>query len=302
MVFIFGISANADEYTRKIKSGTNPPSLVAYFVQTSAHVGEVAVLCLKYTLPAGGHLPSKLSIHGAENLTVLNRKTEPGKITLEVLVDKLGSLKTGPISLPYLDRNGKQHELTAKEVSLKIMTNLGKGRDIQLRPIQDIIPSRPVWVGYLIWGALLGGVLISASALFFYYKNRATKRVGISPEEPPYVWVKKEIVKLQLEELFEKGQVKEFYFRFSEILRKYLERLRGFPAAELTTEEITRSVSMDQDRKILPVLRHADLVKFADTVPTKARKDKEVELVLAYVKETTPNQETMNSEEVRVSC
>ena len=66
----------------------------------------------------------------------------------------------------------------------------------------------------------------------------------------------------------------------------YLERLRGFPAAESTTEEIARYVREEPDRALLPLLRAADLVKFADTRPSPARKEEDVRAVRDYIRVT----------------
>ena len=97
---------------------------------------------------------------------------------------------------------------------------------------------------------------------------------------------KREIDELESQGLFEKGYVKEFYFRFSEIMRRYLESLRGFPAAEYTTQEIALSIHKPQDRQLLPLLQRADLVKFADLAPTPDRKGDEIKEALSYIRET----------------
>ena len=103
---------------------------------------------------------------------------------------------------------------------------------------------------------------------------------------PPHIAAEQEIHELASQKIFEKGRIKEFYFRFSEILRRYLEALRGFPAAEYTTQEITLSIQAPEDRQILPLLQDADLVKFADLNPTPAKKNDEIEQALAYIRKT----------------
>ncbi|MDB4444126.1 hypothetical protein N9174_02160 [bacterium] len=99
---------------------------------------------------------------------------------------------------------------------------------------------------------------------------------------------KKDIDRLEAQRLFEKGLVKEFYFGFSEILRRYMESLRHFPAAEFTTEEIAHHADNEQDRKLLPLLRQADLIKFADVIPTPAGKEEDVKTAISYIQETSP--------------
>jgi hypothetical protein len=108
-------------------------------------------------------------------------------------------------------------------------------------------------------------------------------------KNPPHIQAEKEIDQLLAGELFEKGEVKTFYFIFSEILRRYMESIRNFPAAEMTTEEIVRHVgNTSQDQEILPLLRQADLIKFADTVPTPDRKLRDVEAARSYIRQTRP--------------
>ena len=131
--------------------------------------------------------------------------------------------------------------------------------------------------------------------LRYHQRSPNTIKSPAMSQDPPHVWAKKEIEHLEAQRLFEKGQAKAFYFRFSEIIRKYLESLRGFPAAEFTTEEISSSINYEQDRKLLPLLRQADLVKFADATPTPARKEEEVKAALTYIHETSPDPEAGDS-------
>ncbi|MDB4264998.1 hypothetical protein N9893_02930, partial [bacterium] len=74
---------------------------------------------------------------------------------------------------------------------------------------------------------------------------------------------------------------------YSEILRRYLEAIRDFPAAEFTTEEIARHIRDDQDRQLIALLQQADLVKFADRVPTPARKEEDIKAALAYIRQSS---------------
>ena len=69
-------------------------------------------------------------------------------------------------------------------------------------------------------------------------------------------------------------------------MRRYLESLRNFPAAEYTTEEIASCIREEKDRGLLSLLRQADLVKFAHNVPSPARKEDEIKTALSYIDET----------------
>jgi len=272
------------------------PGLTASLDRDSARVGSKVILTLSYRLPAGAGFSDIPEIKGLEDLTHMDREMGPDEIRLTLLVDQLGSWKTGPISMSYLDKDGKAQVLTTDPVSLTVLSNLGgKPEEAELRPIQGIIPITPLWWKYVLWVAGIAGLLLVVFGLLWWYHKRRRKELSAMAQDPAHVWAKKEIEHLEAQGLFEKGQAKAFYFRFSEIVRRYLEAIRGFPAAEFTTEEITSCIDNEQDRKLLPLLRQADLVKFADTIPTPARKEEEVNTALAYIHETSPGPEAGNS-------
>jgi hypothetical protein len=223
---------------------------------------------------------------------------EPDRIRIKLLVDRLGAWNSEPLGLSYVDKEQKVQTLKTHPVSLHVLSNLGeRPQDAQLRPIQDIIPVKARWANYFLWGVGSTCIILIILGVLQWVRKR---RIGnISPEalDPPHIWAHKEIQQLEARRLFEKGEVKAFYFLFSGILRRYLESIRGFPAAEFTTEEISHHIATDQDRKLLPLLRQADLIKFADSVPTPARKEENIQMALSYIKDTSPAYETPSTRE-----
>lgn len=267
--------------------------LSASLDRESAGPGDIVELTLSYRLPEGGRLPEKLEIKGLESLTVLKQEVAPERIRIKILIDSLDTWKTGPLSLTYINKEGEKQAFTADAVSIPLLSNLGeKPAEAQLRPIQGIIPTRSVWLRYLTWAAGVLFVLLVVAGYIWWRKKRRLESFSAEVYDPPHIKARKEIDQLEAQGLFEKGEVKGFYFRLSEILRQYLEALRGFPAAEFTTEEIASRVDNEQDRALVRLLRGADLVKFADTVPTPAKKEEEVKTAISYIKETGPSVES----------
>jgi hypothetical protein len=263
------------------------PPLTASVDQDPAKFGSIVVLTLAYRLPDGGYLPEDLEIQGLEDLSTVGMETTPAHIRIKLLVDQSDLLQTGPLLLTYLDKEGDKQVLTADPISITVLSSLGeRPEEVQLRPIQGIIPIKTLWLRYLPWGVGLLLVLLAGAGLFWWHRRGRFQTISAEVLDPPHMRARKEIEQLEGQRLFEQGQIKRFYFSFSEILRRYLEALRGFPAAEFTTEEIALHMDNEQDRSLLPLLRHADLVKFADTVPTPARKEEEVTTALAYIQET----------------
>jgi hypothetical protein len=264
-------------------------ALTATLEQTSVPVGGVVWLTLGYRLPPGGRLPDKLEIKGLDDISILNQIVEPGTIRMQLLVDQVGPWQSGSIGLAYLDEKDESQLLIGPPISIQAISNLGeKAEEAELRPIRDIVPVKSIWQSYLIWLAALIVLILAGLGSFWWYKRRHKPAGPAEYTEPPDIRARRELRGLEAQQYFEKGLVKKYYFVFSEILRRYLESIRNFPAAEYTTEEIARHIRHRQDRKLIPLLQQADLVKFADTVPTPARKEEDIKAALAYIRETSP--------------
>jgi len=264
-------------------------NLIASIDRNSAAIGSIVVLTLKYTLPEGTTLLSSPQSKGLEELTVLDKLETPGRITIRLLIDRLESWQTGELALEYLDKDGVERLLSTGPVSVSVLSNLGeKPEEAQLKPIQTIVPTASLWWKLQPWVIVLLALLLIGLILFWWFRIRGRKKGGNIYTEPYYLRAKREIHELEAQQLVETGNIKPFYFRFSEILRQYLEALRGFPAAEFTTEEIASHIAEDRDRDLLSLLRQADLIKFANDFTTTAKKEEEVRRALSYIQETAP--------------
>lgn len=263
------------------------PTLSARLDRESAAVGDTVILTLDYRLPEGATLPSPPEVKGLEGLTLIGRELNAGRIRLRLLVDRLEPWHSGPIVLGYIGGDGRAGALETGPVSLSVRSILGEDpASATLRPIQDILPLRPRWLQIVPW--ILGGVavLVAAGGVLFWKRRRRVPTLLATAMDPPHVTARSALEALEASGLFEKGRVKAFYYEFSQILRQYLGVLRGFPAAEYTTEEIARSLRQGPDGRVLPLLRAADLVKFSDAVPSIARKEEHVREALAFIEET----------------
>lgn len=265
----------------------NSPFLRAILNKDSETIGGIVDLRLTFRLPDGAVLVDPPAIKGLENLTTISISRQTNEILIRLLVDTLGTWKTGQISLAYTDKEGNPGSVKTDPVSLTVQSNLGeKPEEAQLRPIRDIIPSKPFWVKFLPWTIGLAVLILAGVAIFLWLRARSNKIMNQTAMTRPHEKAKNEIEQLEALQLFEKGDVKGFYFRFSEIMRRYLENLRNFPAAEYTTEEIASCIREEKDRILIPLLRQADLAKFAHNVPSPARKEDQVKTALLYIDET----------------
>lgn len=144
--------------------------------------------------------------------------------------------------------------------------------------IKDIKPPLRIpfnWWMIAMW-ALIGLILI---ALLFYLYKKYFKRKPVEQvvqskkiKIPAHVEALTKLDKLNAEQLWQQGFVKDYHSRITEIIREYFEKRFGLPALEMTTSESLNDLSKHPEAKnVLDItgkfLNNADLVKFAKYQP-----------------------------------
>jgi hypothetical protein len=151
--------------------------------------------------------------------------------------------------------------------------------------IFDIIdPYRaPVTFGELLPWILLAIVTAAAiwGAVLLFRKLRKTKpapEIIINPD-PAHIIAFRELEQLKNEQLWQKGEIKQYYSRLTEILRRYLENRYHVYSMEMTTAETLEVLVKsgfrrdEQYSRLKSVLTGADLVKFAKYMPEPLEND-----------------------------
>ncbi len=165
---------------------------------------------------------------------------------------------------------------------LLLLSNFAFSDDI--RPLKD-----PVYIKshFNPWSIIL--ILLLAIALFGFFYFRRKKKIkktidtlSRSPEEI----ATSELCALRDMKLIEKGMVKEYYIRLSDIMRKFIEGVFKISAMEATTWELyqemrKRRLERGPVDKIRNFLEECDLVKFAKYIPTQ----KEIEDIYKQAEE-----------------
>ncbi|MCK4660194.1 MAG: hypothetical protein KAV82_11790 [Phycisphaerae bacterium] len=163
-------------------------------------------------------------------------------------------------------------------------------RDIS-GPVELPVEHSYPWVGIVAAGVV---VVVAGGVVVFLLLRR---REPLGPEQVvvvPHEWAYDQLRLLVDAQLVEQGEVHEFYFRLSHIVRVYIELRFSLMAPERTTEEflveVHRSDVLRADHKTLlgDFLRSCDMVKFARYEPNKS----EIELVFDsardFIEETIP--------------
>ncbi len=169
----------------------------------------------------------------------------------------------------------------------------------QIRPIKPPMNTPLSFREVLPWiGVGVLGLLLIASIVVLIRRYRRRKKYPIlysqKPQEPAHVIAFRELDRLKEEKVWEKGFIKLYYSRLTEITRHYIERRFEIPAMESTTDEILfsfhRSNAEDVllDEMLKELLELADLVKFAKEDPLPVDNQTNLNNAYLFVQKTYP--------------
>lgn len=169
----------------------------------------------------------------------------------------------------------------------------------QIKPIKPPINTPLTFREVLPWVMVgMGGWLLAtlAFALIWIYRQRRKdpEIFMVKPQEPAHVIAFRDLDRLKEEKVWERGEVKGYYTRLTEIMRYYIERQYGIPAMERTTDEILaafRRVNTENgllEEMLSGLLQMADLVKFAKGEPLPLDNQTHLNNAYLFVQKTYP--------------
>lgn len=131
------------------------------------------------------------------------------------------------------------------------------------------------WWKYLLVILLILGI---GSFVYWYLKIRQQKKIEEEVYKTPIERATSLLNILEKKELWQHGEVKEYYSELTDIARNYIEEAIEIPAMESTTFELIEAlkvaslkkkmkVSQETIESLFAVLKQADLVKFAKSKP-----------------------------------
>jgi hypothetical protein len=153
-------------------------------------------------------------------------------------------------------------------------------RDIKGEVAVDLPWNPRPWL----YGGIAGLLVLGALWLFWAFLRRRQAIVPPPPLPlPAHVIALRDLDQLAADRLIDRGEFREFYFRLSTIVRRYIEDHFSIMAVEQTTDEFLHEARRhpalsDSHRNLLKAfLQQADMVKFAKFQP----QPHEVEAALA---------------------
>lgn len=146
--------------------------------------------------------------------------------------------------------------------------------------IKDIKPPVRLFDYMFLIYIFIGLLIISILIYYFIYRKYFKKKkeqIAIKKEEKllSHQLALKKLDELDKQQLWQKGFIKDYHSRITDIIREYFEKQFGLPALERTTTESLNLLSKHpQGRKVIDVtsefLNNADLVKFAKFTPLES--------------------------------
>ena len=144
--------------------------------------------------------------------------------------------------------------------------------------IKDIAPANGGigdWWKYLLILLLVAGI---GAFIYWYIKKRQKEKIEEEIYKTPIEKATSLLNNLEKKELWQQGEVKEYYSQLTDIVRNYIEEAIEIPAMESTTSELIEGLKIASQKKkmklsqetidnLFVVLKQADLVKFAKSKP-----------------------------------
>ncbi|MDA3893004.1 MAG: hypothetical protein PF517_15185 [Salinivirgaceae bacterium] len=144
-------------------------------------------------------------------------------------------------------------------------------------------------------GIGLGVLLLAFLAYILYLKLTKKEPIFVKkekPKEPAHIVAFRDLEALKEAKLWQKGQVKEYYSRLTEVVRVYIEDRYDILAMESTTDEIIDAFrlgrELDRELKddLFDTLVLADFVKFAKASPMADENEKSMLFAYNFISKT----------------
>ncbi len=210
----------------------------------------------------------------------------------------LAIFDTGWVQLPALpviiQQDSRIDTFHTQDIPIRVLSvepDSAGLRDIKGIHLEPFNPG--YYTRYLPYVAL---ALLLAMGLYVGLKRRKLTTVSKTPPPPPplpHEWAQQMLQELEVQKLWQRGEIKEHYSILTSILREYLERRYGIHAMEQISDEIIHqlrilNISPDVLLDTEELLALSDLIKFAKADPGIDIHAVTISRVQDFVQATTP--------------
>ncbi len=229
------------------------------------------------------------------NYTSIDTIKKSGQYEYHQLINLI-VFDTGQIMLPqfqFLVNNSGQQDTIISEAILIHVAGMKIDTTKDIKPIKE--PLKIPYTFQEILPYLLGAIilLLLGVLIFWYLSNHRKKQTPIDEKYllPPHVWAIKELDKLMEEKLWQRGEVKSYYSKLTDIARTYIELRYKIPTMEKTTDELMDSLHRGIIKQVFKkdlndLLVTSDFVKFAKAQPDFIENEEAVKVVKDFIDKT----------------
>jgi hypothetical protein len=228
-------------------------------------------------------------------------RTIKEKVTLTLAAFDTGTHVIPPLYFTYrkIQQTGQPEdttELSASTNPIPIFVH-SVGIDTTAE-IKDIKPPLSVPITFTELLPYLIGIVIAGLFIFvIYYFVKRKKKVGAeiysAPKRPAHELALEALQSLESEKLWQRGEVKLYHSKLSDIIRTYIENRFNIMAMESTTYEILedlnrKNINGSLTHNLREMLTTADLVKFAKGQPLPNENDICLKHAYNFIHQTIP--------------
>jgi hypothetical protein len=284
----------------------------AAVVPEAITVGDVFHAAIRVDLPAGTTLLAPDSLALPADIEPAGRREvrmdSVNGVPRATVIFPLTAWRPGSYDIPALAvrvvRDGTESTHTVQLPSFTVRSVLpGDTAGVEPRPAKDVFGASRLW-----WPILLGLLLAAAvaAALWYWWRRRKVPEPVAEPEPMvvPREAALAQLDALQREGLIERGELREYYIRLTETLRRYTASLDPSWSADLTTAELgarMRAAGFTDGLELVRLLGAADLVKFARARITPDAAGADLAAARRWVEHTEPPGSAAGSEERRAA-
>lgn len=206
---------------------------------------------------------------------------------------KLTSFDSGYAAIPPLALKVSDQTIRAEAIAVAVGMPQVK-EDNKYYDIKEPLEPPFDWGFWLMIAAgviILGGII----ALIIYFISERKRKKKLTPEQvlSPYEYALKQMRDLEAENLWQAGEIKEYYSRLTDIMRLYMERQMGFNAMESTADEVIDLVSelhlpKELYQKVAELMRLSVMIKYAREKATPEAHDRSLATVKEFLDTTKP--------------